>query len=69
MICKEITVSPGFNPARLGIIHHVTFSVDIVLAKPLFTCGEVRARRSMGQKLSNDDLEIVAFKGQEAVVA
>ena len=56
--------SRHFTSTRSSTLFH-----PVIVEIQIFTCGEVRARRSMGQKLSNDDLEIVAFKGQEAVVA
>ena len=35
----------------------------------IFTCGEVRARRSRDDKISYDDLEIEAIRGKESIEA
>ena len=35
----------------------------------IFTCGEVRARRSRDDKISYDDLEIEAIRGKESIDA
>ena len=43
------------------------FKISIVFV--VFTCGEVRARRSMDDKLCHKDLEIVASRSQGSMAS
>ena len=46
--------------------YKITMIVGGSTKHPIFTCGDVGARRSRDHKISYDDLEIVAFGGQRS---